>query len=211
MTTIRTRRRFKRDPHDWYCESRYAVEALLDHCQFFGEVYDPACGRGNIPEVFRARGNPVRATDLVDRGYAGLDGVMDFLTADVAPVDNIVTNPPYNYRRGIAEAFIHKALSVARRRVAVFVPIAFTTGMGRYDRLFSNARPSHELVFAERMTCPPGRLIEAFDERAFKGGKQDFIWLVWTRKGIADPQWCGPTDKIWIAPRPLQVRRQRAA
>ena len=63
-----TARKVWRDPHDWYVENEEPVSLLFDYLPFRGVVYDPCCGRGNIPDVARGRGFKIAASDLIDRG-----------------------------------------------------------------------------------------------------------------------------------------------
>lgn len=188
----------KREPFDWYVEPAYAVEALADRLPFDGVIWDPACGRGTVPAILRERGLDVHGSDICDRGGGA---VGDFFLQTAAPdgrqPDWIVTNPPYNYRKGICEAFIRKALTMARRGVCVFVPVAFKSSIGRFD-LFTSFRPSHELVFSQRPSCPPGRLLDALGDDAFKHGQLDYIWLAWTRDAAG--QWTGAASSYWVPP-----------
>jgi len=193
-----------REPLDWYCEDAWPVEALLTHVPFRGLVYDPACGRGNIPSVFAAAGFETLATDIVDRGFEGARQ-LDFLGAASVSyrVPNIVCNPPYSYQDGIAEAFVRRALEIVSDRVAMLLPIKWQASIGRY-RLFAEFPPEVTLIFSERPSMPPGSKIEALGRRAFKGGTMDYMWVVW-RKGHQ-----GPSPTVWIPPRPeAMARRER--
>jgi hypothetical protein len=194
------------EPYDWYCENEWPVEALLRYVAFEGLVYDPACGRGNIPRVFAAAGFETHASDLVDRGLEGAHQ-LDFLAAASAAfrVPNVVTNPPYSYVDGIAEAFARRAIEIATRRVALLVPLKWLASIGRW-RLFTEHPPEQILVLSERPSMPPGSKIAALGRRAFKGGTQDFVWVVWNTAAPAAP---GYTRTVWIEPRAESVRRPR--
>lgn len=169
---------FRRDQrprvvNDFYCEPAWAVQALLNAEPFEGEVYDPACGSGNILKVCRAAGLDAWGTDLVERGPDRSSPLVDF-TDDVpeaarGSVDNIICNPPF----ALAERFIENALLRSRRRVAMLVRLAFLEGQKR-RLMFERTPLSRVLVFSRRVSMPPG----GADIKA-TGGSIAFCWLVW--------------------------------
>jgi hypothetical protein len=81
------------DGPDFFPTPRWATFALIENEKFDGEIWECACGNGTMSRVLEETGQPVRSTDLYDRGF-GKSGV-DFLTSR-SEADNIVTNPPYN-------------------------------------------------------------------------------------------------------------------
>jgi hypothetical protein len=174
---------YARAEHQWYVEPRWCVEQLADAVDFRGHtIWDPCCGLGTIPDVFGARNHVTYASDLVDRGYAGLSGVHD-ATQHAAPIwlptgarISIVTNPPFT----AAEEIARVALMLADYRVAVLQQLSFLASKGRH-RLFSQYPPSDVLILSRRPSMPPGDKIEALGKQAFKGGTTDFCWIVWTR------------------------------
>ena len=109
-----------RADHDFYPTPPEAVRALLSVEQFDGTIWEPACGDGAISRALEAHGHAVVSTDLIDRGYG--EGGSDFLSPSTTArimlehpsLRHIVTNPPYSYRRGIADKFVGQALRVAR-------------------------------------------------------------------------------------------------
>lgn len=169
---------YDRDEHDFYVDPPWCTELLLDHENFEGTVWDPACGSGTIPEALRRRGILYDGSDLVDRGY-GRSGV-DFL-APVMPVpscDNIVTNPPYG-KGVLAEAFIRRALIVARRKVAVLVNEKFLYSERRHP-LFTGTCLARIYHLSSRPSMPPGELLRAGEVEA-TGGSVNYAWLVFLR------------------------------
>jgi hypothetical protein len=84
---------------DFFPTPPWATFALIENEKFSGEIWECACGDGTMSRVLAETGQPVRSTDLYDRGF-GESGV-DFLTSQ-SRADNIVTNPPYN----CAEQFV---------------------------------------------------------------------------------------------------------
>lgn len=193
-----------RAPYDWYVEPEWAVDALIGEVSFSGLIYDPACGKGTIPKTFARHGFETHASDIVDRGYPGARQ-LDFLGAASSAfrVPNVVSNPPFSYQDGIAEAFVRRALQIATDRVAVFVRLKWLGSLGRYQLFEIDHPPELVLVFSDRPSCPPGPMIEGLGERAFRGGEQDFMWVVW-RKGHV-----GDTVIRWIVPRPEDNRKAR--
>jgi hypothetical protein len=156
---------------NWYQEGPKAIEALLDAEPFEGTVWDPCCGEGNIPKACASRGMTTYATDLVDRGYGGQ---LDFLKVDAETgplTDNAIFNPPFD----LIEPFIHQALRLASRKVAVIGRIAFLEGSKRRQTLFDGCTPLARVwVFSSRISMPPGgQSIEP------KGGSIAFCWYVW--------------------------------
>src|SRR5262249_20549230 len=92
----------------WCSQRLFAVE------KFAGTIWDPACGTGRIPDAALRAGYPIRATDIVDRGYERFDGEIDFLRCE-SRAANIVCNPPFD----ICDEFVRHALKLATSRVAM--------------------------------------------------------------------------------------------
>ena len=179
----------KRNEHDWYIEPRRAIDALLEVERFVGRTWDPACGSGNIPDAFNARGLACWGTDIVDRDWRDFLGrfeVHDFtaggIAAGVPAPDNICTNPPYK----LAEQFIRRSLVMATNKVAVLLRLSFLEGQRR-RKLFEETPLARVWVFSSRISMPPGGMnIEA------KGGAVAFCWMVWQRG------WRGPAQIGWL-------------
>jgi hypothetical protein len=156
----------EKDGH--YVEPVWCSCRLFQVEKFSGEVWDPACGIGNIIESARAAHHAVRATDIVDRGYAGFDGDVDFLRF-TDPVDNIVTNPPFH----LLEGFTRHALKFARNKVAM-IWLARRINAARWLRDTPLVRI---WWLTPRPSMPPGHVVAAGQKPG--GGTQDFCWLVW--------------------------------
>lgn len=148
---------------------RRGIEALLDVEKFDGSIWECACGDGAISRVLVERGHHVISTDLVDRGY-GTPGV-DFLLDTTIAADNIVTNPPYR----LGNEFALKALSIARRKVAMLMRLAWLEGEHRRRVLFDPLPPARVWVFSRRLT------IVRRGESTNGGGMIAFAWFVWDR------------------------------
>ncbi len=169
---------WERDELDWYCEPEWATAALLKVEKFVGKSHDPACGRGNIVRTLIDAGYEASGSDLVDRaGSPGwFKGCTDFLGDHAFYADNIITNPPFYKAKG-TEAFIRKALSVAKGKVAIFTDIKFLAGSGRANGIYSELPPHRVWVITPRPSCPPGHVLAAGGKAS--GGTADWCWMVW--------------------------------
>lgn len=170
-----------RADNDWYVDPPEAIEALLDVERFAGTCWDPCCGRGTIPKAVRARKLACQATDLIDRGFA--EGGIDFFAASCGGgFDNIICNPPYR----VAQAWADHALTIARHKVALLLPLTFLEGQTRAAWL-RHSPLARVWVFPWRISMPPGELLAsgAVDP---SGGKKAFAWFVW------EHGWEGPAQ-----------------
>lgn len=170
---------WQRDALDWYVEGEECTRALLRAERFHGQIWDPACGGGNIVRTATDRGYRAYGTDIVDRtgNAAWFVGCLDFLKEE-SPVQpaNIITNPPFFHARG-TEGFIRKAISIATGKVAIFTDIKFLAGGARAKGLFAEHPPSRIYSLSPRPSCPPGEYLLAGNRAG--GGTADWIWIVW--------------------------------
>lgn len=185
---ITTRRSVPTGP-DFYPTPTWATEALLAYENFEGEVWEPACGDGAMAEVLTAAGLSVYSSDLFDRGF-GASGV-DFLKSKGWRMDNIITNPPFSS----VEDFILRALTLAKKKVAIFTKLTILETAGRYRNIFKDTPPTRVLVFSERVTLYPSGIVTAGTSMIA------YCWLIWDKvgsgmRGTARP----PSELHWIAP-----------
>ncbi len=174
-----------RDSLDDFPTPPWATRALLEHV--VGPVdrlscLEPACGRGNMALPLSEYFSTVGAQDIADYGYGA---VQDYLT--YRPTRNwdwIITNPPFR----LAEVFILKALSEARRGCAFLVRTTFLESAGRYSRLFRDEPPSIVAQFVERVPMVKGRL----DPKASTA--TGYCWLIWEghKKSESQLTWIPP-------------------
>jgi hypothetical protein len=173
-----------RNGNDFYREPRWAADALFAAEPFREWIWDPACGTGNILKSAEAAGHVFTVgTDIVDRGYAGVE--MHDFTHQCAPLCvkpgmavSIVTNPPF----ALAETFIERALALADLKVAMLLRLAFLEGWKRHERIFSKTPLARVLVFRKRLSMLPGEM-----EVAGKGGTTAFAWFVWHKDHRGEP------------------------
>jgi len=169
------------DGPDFFPTPRWATLALIENEKFNGEIWECACGDGTMSRVLEETGQPVRSTDLYDRGF-GEAGV-DFLISE-SGADNIVTYPPYN----CTEGFVAKGVKLAKRKFALLLRLAFLEGANRAKTIFTDNPPSRVWVFSERITFYPG------DAEPKGSGTTAYAWFVWDKKAPAS------TELKWIKP-----------
>jgi hypothetical protein len=175
------KRRADLDGPDFFPTPAWATRALIDNETFDGEIWECACGDGEMARVLAEAGHKVHATDLYARGH-GESGV-DFL-ASTRETDNIVTNPPYN----VAEAFVAQGLKLARRKFALLLRLAFLEGANRANTIFLKHPPSRVWVFSERIT------FYMKDAARAGSGTTAYAWFVWDKH--ASPG----TELRWLKP-----------
>jgi hypothetical protein len=166
---------------DFFPTPRWATFALIDNEKFEGDIWESACGDGTMARVLEETGQPVRSSDLYERGF-GETGI-DFLLAE-SPADNIVTNPPYN----CAEGFVASGVKHARHKFALLLRLAFLEGANRANTIFARTPPSRVWVFSERITFYPSGVEP-------KGsGTTAYAWFVWDKNAP------GATELKWLKP-----------
>jgi hypothetical protein len=182
--------------NQWFVEPKWATRLLLEWESFDGTVYDPACGQGNIVEVFSDAGFEAFGSDIVERKgqhESWFLGAHDFINQNEDyDCDNIVSNPPYYLARG-TEAYIRKALTVARDTVAIFAPIGFLAGGKRSGGLYQETPPHRIHIISPRPSCPPGQFL--VDGGTAENGTTDYMWMIWS-VGLR----CVGTEIIWHKP-----------
>lgn len=153
---------------------------------------EPAANRGHMVKPLLEHFASVEAADVHDYG-AGFP-VQDYLFGpDPTRVDYTITNPPFR----LAEQFIARALATSRDGVAMIVRSAFLEGIGRFERLFSKAPPTHILQFTERVVMHKGRLSRDGSTATA------YCWLVWEMDDLG-----ARTRFGWIPP--CRSRLERA-
>ena len=168
------------DGPDYYPTPAWAVRGLLALEKFQGAVHEPCCGAGHMAKALEIGGSRVIATDLHDYGFGerGIDARMLR-----GPVENIVTNPPYN----LASEILPHFLSICTGKVALLMRLAFLESRKRYP-LFQTTPPARVLVFSERLSMAPA------GQEVNGGGTISHGWFIW------DKTHSGPTELGWIPP-----------
>lgn len=165
----------ERQAEDFYATEPRAAELLLELEEFDENIWECACGQGDLSKVFEKAGHKVLSTDLVDRGY-GTGGV-DFLKCNEVFNGDIITNPPYKY----AQSFVEHALELVPdgHKVAMFLKLQFLEGKARRE-LFEKYPPKVVYVASGRLLCAKNGDFEGM--RAGGGSAVAYAWFVW-RKG----------------------------
>ena len=172
-----------REENDYYATDPIAIHKLLKYETFDKNIWECACGEGNLSIPLKEHGYNVYSTDLIDRGYQ--DELMDFLNTENKWFGDIITNPPFKY----STEFILKALDSVEygNKVAMFLKLNYLTGKRRYKEIFSKFPPLKVYVFSGRIACSKNN-----DPKLFKSGAMDYAWFIW-EKGVI-----GPTHLKWI-------------
>jgi hypothetical protein len=176
-----------RIPNEFYPTPPEATRALLSVEQFDGAIWEPACGDGAIARVLHEAGHAVVSTDLHPYGF-GESGV-DFLREKNVRATHIVTNPPYG--RGLADAFVTKALALTRGtggKVAMLLNLASLCHPAR-TALWQQLRPAR-LYAIDGVVCWPARQYGPAPEYFTR---HRYVWAVWC------PDHCGATAFDWLS------------
>lgn len=172
-----------REENDYYATDPRAIDYLLQHETFNRNVWECACGEGNLSEALKEYGYNVFSTDLIDRGYP--DDIVDFLSSDIRFAGDIITNPPFKF----ATEFVLKALDSIPygNKVAMFLKINYLSGKRRYKEIYSKFPPYRVYVFTGGIACSKNNTPEGF-----KNGAMDYVWMIWEKGKL------GPTELKWI-------------
>lgn len=158
-----------RNKDDYYPTPEECTRALLikekdDILLHTPNVWECACGAGEMSEVIKQFGFNVESSDLIDRGY-GTE--LDFFEYSIAKTTSaIITNPPFN----LAPQFIRHALEVIQvPYLALLLKSTFWHAKTRYP-LFAQHTPS--VIYP--LTWRPD-----FMKRG--APTMDCSWVVWDR------------------------------
>lgn len=205
----------KRHPLDWYVEAGWEWDQIVRSAEAgVGEdamdgvsIWDPAAGYGHSGSRLAEWGFSGRIwlSDVVENvAYDDFAVRPNFFSADfleltappVSPV-SIWCNPPYSYRKGIAEAFVRQALRLATHRVVMLLPNKWLSSQSRYSLFMRDHAPSVVMHFTQRPSMPPGDRIHLMGSRAYRGGMLDYCAILWDVRRPASP---GETRTIWLPP-----------
>ena len=163
---------FERETHDHYVEPEWCSVRLFEEEVFNKQntILDACCGFGRVSDAAKAAGYRVDSCDIVDRGYAGLSRVQDFLKRK-APVAQLVCNPPFT----LVPEFVDKALVLGATKAAVIFPVARLNAA----HWIRDTPLRRVWLMTPRPSMPPGYVIALGEKPG--GGKVDFSWLVFER------------------------------
>lgn len=145
---------------------------------------EPAAGRGYMSRPLAEYFKQVDSSDAFNYDFCT---VRDFLTVPYEALshDWVITNPPFR----LAEEFVQRSLTVARKGVAILARTVFLESVGRYDKIFSQSPPSVFAQFTERVPMVRGRV----DAKASTA--TGYAWFIWEKDKI------GSTPALaWVPP-----------
>jgi len=106
------------------------------------------------------------------------------------PFDWIITNPPFIQ----GQAFVARALKIAKKGVAMLVRIAFLETIDRYNELLKPYPPTIILQFVERLPMEKGRV------RKEASSATAYCWLIWDCEVKDETQDQMGTRFHWLPP-----------
>lgn len=179
----------EREENDYYATDPIAIDKLLTKEKPSFNIWECACGGGNLLNRLKELGFNAFGTDLIDRGCGTAPrDFFNFDKKDVGSDVDILTNPPYKY----AKEFVLHALDLVAegRKVYMFLKLTFLEGKTRFKELFSKYPPQTIYVFSERVICAKNGEFQKMKDSG--GSAVAFAWFVW-QKG-----WQGKTTIEWI-------------
>lgn len=177
----------EREENDFYATEPIAIDKLYATGKLTcKDIWECACGQGDLSKRLEDFGYNVTSTDLIDRGYG--KGGVDFFECNEVFDGDILTNPPYKY----AKEFSLKGLELVHEghKVFMFLKLTFLEGKTRYNELFSKYPPKKIYVFSQRVLCAKNGEFERM--KAGGGSAVAYAWYVW-EKGYT-----GDTVVKWI-------------
>lgn len=173
----------EREVNDFYATDPIAIDKLFSVEKFDVNIWECACGDGELTKRMLLYGKHVRSSDLIDRGYPNANVGVDFLSLNKEQHSfrgDIITNPPYRY---ITE-FILKALELVQEghKVAMFCKLTTLESQSRYDDIFSKYPPKTIYVFSKRVACYKNN-----DRSKYQSSAVCYAWFVWEKGFTGDP------------------------
>ena len=176
----------EREKDDYYATDPIAIDVLIRDggVKFDKNIWECACGGGNLSKRLKDYGYTVRSTDLIDRGYG--EGGIDFLTYKESWNGDILTNPPYKW----SQKFVEHALELIPdgKRVFMFLKLQFLEGKARKE-LFKRYPPKTVYVSSSRLLCAKNAEFEKM--QAGGGSAVAYCWIEWLKgyKGETVVKW----------------------
>lgn len=175
---------FDKIPHDLFQTPPWVIDALAEHVNLNGlNVWEPACGEGQMVRALESCGASVTATDITDHGFKDMAGVHDF--TDMRPpvrlfhFDSIISNPPYGVQGRTGEAFIDHGLDWLSPGglLALLLPVDFDSAKTR-AKFFGDCPD-----FAAKIVLR--RRIAWFEPQQGQAGPSaNHAWYIWVRNHL---------------------------
>lgn len=166
-----------RDINDLYDTPTFVVEELLKREVFIGNIWEPACGHGNISNTLKQfLKNNIIYSDLNNYGLGNES--IDFLKYDGVPQDNIITNPPYS----LALDFVLQAKNYSKCKIAMLLRTLFLEGKNRYYMFNDREFPLKSVYqFSRRVN------MTHTEQHGKRNGIIAFAWFVWDKEYKGKP------------------------
>jgi len=164
----------KRKKSDFY-ETPYSITEHLLKVESFDEdgvVCEPACGAGAITKVLSNKWD--------QKNIISYDIEKDFLT-ETKQYDYIITNPPFS----IANDFITKAKTVAKKKFAFLLPLSYLHGKKRYDTIYTDLDYGLREVYVFTRYPMLGEKLR--DDGKYHTGMMVYAWFVFENKYSGKP------------------------
>ena len=191
----------EREINDFYATDPKALELFLDKInedgiELHNDIWECACGTGNLSKVLKKRGYNVLSSDLVYRNF-GISRI-DFLkyTKKESFIENgkpdyiefrkdlpismdILTNPPYKY----ALDFVKHSLDILEDGYysIFFLKIQFLEGKAR-KQFFENYPPKYVYINSERQKCAINNDFSKVNSSAVC-----YAWFIWQKGWKGEP------------------------
>ncbi len=169
-----SRKNGARELNDFYPTPPFVVNELLKREEFNGNIWECACGEGDISKVLEFNNYDVISSDLIDRGYGDQ---LDFLESNIT-VDNIITNPPFK----LALDFVLKSKKLGRKKIAMFLKTVWLESESRYEMFQDKEFPLKTVYqFSKRVTLYKEGI------KMKNSGMISYAWFVWDRDYVGKP------------------------
>jgi hypothetical protein len=173
---------FEKEEHLCYVEPHWCSKRLFAVEHFPGAVHDLFCGTGRVADAARTAGYTTCATDIVNRGYAHFDGVLDVFDINQLDRDvSIVANPPFT------DEILKHAISLDPVKMALIWPTARITAA---HKILAPSPLARVWQMTPRPAMPPLSYIEAGHKP--EGARVEHCWLVFERG------YQGPIELCWL-------------
>lgn len=165
-----------RNLNDFYASPPNIIDYLLKYENFDENVWECACGNGNLSKRLEEYGYNVLSTDLIYRGYG--KGGVDFLKCTGSFDGDIITNPPFN----LVNQFVSKALELSKQKVALFCKVQLLETVSRYEKIHKIHPFARMYVFVRRVRCYKMGVCGKDYHSAIC-----YCWFIWDKKYEGEP------------------------
>jgi len=157
---------------------RAVAELIREVDPLARSIHEPAAGEGHLVHGLRSYFEDVQASDIYGHG-GRVETLRDYLGPDTPgdDADWVVTNPPFEG----AEPFVRRALSRARRGVAILQRLTWIETIGRDELFFGDQPLTLKASFAERIQMRLG----VWDPKG--SGQTPCAWYLWMKPDCHAP------------------------